>query len=89
MGRKKGKDFKRHFWKGVPNRATEEGCVRIEEIWKERVAVVLGRTIKVVMMKSKGARECNGQESGAGTVSMFFFHQHYQQPSSEFSHETV
>lgn len=40
----------------APNTATEESCMRIEVTWKERVVTVLRRMVKLVMMKSKGAR---------------------------------
>lgn len=40
-----------------------------------RVVIVLRRTVKLAMMKSKGVRYCNGQETGAETISVFF-HQH-------------
>lgn len=56
MGRKKGKDFKRDFWKVAHKRVTEESWVKIKKIWKERVVIVLERTVKLVMMKNKGER---------------------------------
>lgn len=56
MGRKKGKDFKRDFWKVASKGVMEESWVRIKEIWKERVVIVLERTVKLVMMNSKGER---------------------------------